>query len=362
MKLLSDFTFKKLINNKKFLIAVSLIISIFIWFSAAILRNPVREKTFSDIAANITLKDTVAAEKYGLQIVSDVSQFKFSVTVKGSTHVISGVTKEDFTLKADVSNINEPNDNCTLKIVPEKLTDEDYQFVAVEPATVTVKIDRISTKDFELTAQTPVEIKTDTENGYLAAEPALNDTTESKIRIEGSVNALAEVKSVVAMADYDGSLLSKAKTYDAYIVLYNADNSIIYQYMLDGTVKDGDGNTVDTPELMPEFTATKVTLTVLKKAVLPVSPTFENLPSDLTGSDISYNVSPSEITVTGPPDVIAKLKQINLKAIDYRSISADGSNRIFKVKADLEKIKLSEDDETVFTVTVTGIKDNKFYK
>ncbi|MBO4467801.1 MAG: hypothetical protein J5766_00735 [Clostridia bacterium] len=370
IKLLSNLTFKKLIYNKKFLIAVSVIISIVIWFVAAIVRNPIREKTFSDVVASITLDGTAASEK-NLKIISDVSEYRFKVTVKGATHVVSGMSKDAFTLKADVSDITEPNDHCVLKIVPEKLDSREYEFVSIEPSTVTVKIVRFAVDEYDLTAGTSKAIATNVENGLIAELPVLTDTTTNKIKVTGSTTALAKIKSVVAEPDYDGSVLTESKTFDAYIVIYTSsgDNSdaseILYKYNLDGTVVDSTGNVVKNPELTPEFTKTKVTVNILKKATLPVTPVYDNLPSDVKESDINATVSPDTVTVVGPPDVISGLKQIFLEPIDYKSISSDYTNRSFKRKAKLVSgvmISEDEDNKTTFTVKIKSIAGNRYYK
>lgn len=369
-KLPNSFSFKKLIYNKKFLIAVSVIISVAIWFVAAIVRNPIREKSFSDVVANISLDGTVAAEN-DLKIISDVSSYRFKVTVKGATHVISGLSKDDFSLKADVSDITDPNDNCVLKIIAEKLDSREYEFLSIEPPEITVKIARFTSDEFDLTAGVSKEVVTDTANGFIAETPKLTDTTTNKIKITGSSSALAKVKSVVAVADYDGTLLTESKNFDAYIVIYtnsgeNSDSDeILYKYDFDGTVKDAAGNVVSDPELTPEFAKTRVTVNILKKATLPLTPVFDNLPSDLNASDITYRLSQNDVTVTGPPDVISNLQQIYLEPIDYKKISSDSSSRVFTVKAKLTSGVNLFDEETnknEFTVRIIKINGNRYYK
>lgn len=366
-KLLSKLTFKKLIYNKRFLIAVSVIFSIVIWFVAAIVRNPIREKLFSDLTATISLDGTTAAEN-GLKIVN-VPDVRFKVTVKGAAYVVSGVKKDDFTLKADVSDITEPNDNCVLKIKAEKNDSREYEFVSIEPATVTVKIARYGTEEFNLTAATSETIKTEEANDLVADTPKLTDTTKSKIKITGSLSEAAKIKSVEAVADYDGSVLTESKTFDAYIVIYTSSaddsetNKILYRYSLDGKAYDADGKEVAKPELVPEFYQTKVTVNILKKKTLPVRAKFDNKRSDVQDSDINYWVDPAEVTVVGPPDVVPGLEAVTLEPIDYRLISRDSSGRRFECKAVLKggvRILGDDENEKKFTVRVTYIKDNKY--
>lgn len=364
-KLLSNLTFKKLIYNKKFLIAVSVIISIVIWFIAAIVRNPIREKAFTDLVATISLDGTTAAEK-GLKIVN-VPDVRFKVTVKGATHVVSGVRKDDFTLKADVSGVTEPNDSCELQIKAEKNDNREYEIVSIEPATVTVKIVYYGTEEFDLTAATSEAIKTDETKDLVADTPKLTDTTQNKIEITGSLGEVAKIKSVEAVADYDGSVLSESKTFDAYIVIYasSADgsdtNKILYRYSLDGKAYDDDGKEVANPELTPKFYQTKVTVDILKKKTLKVEAKFDNKDSDVQDSDIKYRVDPENVTVVGPPDVISGLEAITLEPIDYKQISRNKYK--FPCKANLKagvKILGDEDNKQDFTVRIRSIKGERY--
>ena len=365
-KLLSNITFKKLIYNKRFLVAVSVIISIVIWFIAAIVRNPIREKPFADLTATISLEGTTAAEN-GLKIVN-VPDVKFKVTIKGAAYVVSGVQKDDFTLKADVTDITEPSDNCVLKIKAEKNDNREYEFVSIEPATVTVKIVRNGTEEFDLTAATSETIKTDEGKDLVADTPKLTDTTKTKIKITGSLSEAAKIKSVEAVADYDGAVLSESKTFDAYIVIYTGStdgtdaNKILYRYSLDGKAYDAEGKEVANPELTPEFYQTKVTVNILKKKTLSVQAKFDNKRSDVQDSDINYWVDPAEVTVVGPIDVVPGLEAVTLEPIDYRLISRNGSNK-FERKAVLKggvRILGDDENEKTFTVKVTYIKDNKY--
>lgn len=358
-------TFKKLIYNKKFLIIISVVISVVVWFVAAIERNPVRTKEFTDISASITLKGTVA-EQNSLSIISDTSNYKFTVTVKGPSYIVSTLRKDDFVLKADVSKITEPMDNCVLKIEPFTASGKTgYEFVSVEPSTVTVKVDRIASQEFDLIPRVSKTVLTDTKNNFVAEKPQLTDLNLSKVVIDGPVTTLAKIKSVVAIADYDGSLLQKTTAYDSQVVLLDADNNVVYKYDTSGALLDANGNKIDNPEItlrykgQEEYVVPKVTVAIAKKATLKVNAVFNNNNSK---KEIEYTVDPSKATVIGPPDIVSKMTAIDLKAIDFTKISSDYSNRVFKVTADLpETVKFEGDDsnKTVFTVRVTRIRSKR---
>ncbi len=105
MKKILNFNLRKLLYNKKFTVTVSLVFAFVIWLVIMINQNPVREQTFTDITASISIENTVASEM-GLGIVSDVTSQKFTVTVSGPNYIVSSLKPEDFLLSASVTDVN----------------------------------------------------------------------------------------------------------------------------------------------------------------------------------------------------------------------------------------------------------------
>lgn len=355
-------TLKDLVYNKKFLIAISIITSVAIWFVAAIVRNPTWERPITDVSANITLKDTVA-EKNGLSITSDVSGFKFTVTIKGPTHIVSTVQKEDFILKADVSNVSEPSDNCILKIVPERASAKSgYEFVSVEPSTVTVKVDRITTQEYDVDAKITGVSAVD---GLIAETPQINDINQRKLKITGPLASIEKVSSVVALVELDNTVLLATKTFDADIVLYDSNGKIIYRYKPTGEILDKNGEKVESPEFSLDFTTTKVTQAISKKKTLDVNVRFNNIPLGMSKEDIVYSLDKTKATIIGPADVIDSMEKIDLKAIDFSTISTDKSRAVFEVEADLvDNVHIfgTTEDDKIFNVriNVSGYAEKVF--
>ncbi len=355
-------TLKDLVYNKKFLIAISIITSLVIWFVTAIVRNPTWERPITDVSANITLKDTVA-EKNGLSITSDVSGFKFTVTIKGPTHIVSTVQKEDFILKADVSTVSEPSDNCVLKIVPERATQKTgYEFVSVEPSYVTVKVDRITTQEFDVEPKiTGVSALDD----LIAETPQITDINQRKLKITGPLASIEKISSVVALVELDNTVLSATKTFDADIVLYDDNGEIIYRYKPSGEILDNDGKKVETPEFTLDFTTTKLTQAISKKKTLDVNVKFNNIPTGMTKDDIEYSLDKTKATIIGPADVIDNMQKIDLKAIDFSTVSTDRTKAVFELTADLvDNVRIfgTSEEDSVFTVrlNVSGYAEKVF--
>ena len=63
----------QLLYNKKFTVVLSVVLAFALWLGISMTENPIRQQTFSDLSALVTLDGTAAAD-LGLGIVSDVSQ------------------------------------------------------------------------------------------------------------------------------------------------------------------------------------------------------------------------------------------------------------------------------------------------
>ena len=70
------FRLSALLYNKKFTVVLSVILAFSLWLGISMTENPVRQQTFTDLGAVVTLEGTAAAD-LGLGIVSDVASQRF---------------------------------------------------------------------------------------------------------------------------------------------------------------------------------------------------------------------------------------------------------------------------------------------
>ncbi|MCQ2455546.1 MAG: hypothetical protein MJ090_05355 [Clostridia bacterium] len=337
---------KKLIYNRKFLITVSVIISVVIWFVAMIVRNPVREQIFNDVPVSVSV-DNTSAESLGLGIISDISSYKFSVKIKGPNYLVSTVKATDFSLSASVAEVNKPG-TYALDVSATRTKDiSGYSIVSIEPSKIDVSFDYIDTKSY---AVTPKIVGISAADGLIAEAPIISDKEQKTITVKGPRSMINKISSVGSLTELARNVvLSSSKTYDSDIVLYDQNEQILYRYDADGNVYDGANNKVDNRSLTLSFTTVKITQPISKKATLNVDVMFDNMPTGLTKSKLSVSLNHRTATVIGTPEVIDKMENIELTAIDFRKISASSSGE-FNVKAALpEGVKLFDniDDFTV---------------
>ncbi len=345
LKIPNSFRMRRLLETKRFTIPLSIILSFAIWMVVMIDRNPIRDQVFSDITATVSIDNTVASEM-GLGIVSDIYSQKFTVTVSGPNYIVSSLKAEDFLLSASVTDVNAAG-TYTLDVLGTRNSNKDgYTFASISPATIDVTFDYIDTREFTII---PKLIGVSAVEGLIAETPVVSSTDQSIITVKGPRTILEKIDSVGSLATVE-STLSNTQSYDSDIVLYNANGEIIYRYAVDGKIYDKNEREIENTFLTLSFTSVKVSQPISKRATVPVKATFTNLPAGIKESEIKWNVDKSSVSVIGTPDVVSKLKELTLSAIDFRLISTTSNS--FEVSATLpDGVKLLDNIE-FFTVTI----------
>lgn len=334
---------KKLIYNKRFLITLSVIISVVVWFVAMVERNPIREQTFSDVSVSVSVENT-SAQSLGLGIVSDVSSYKFTVKISGPNYIVSTIKNTDFILSASVDEVNAPG-TYSLDVTGSRNSYvSGYNFVSIEPSTIDVTFDYFDTKTYKIT---PKIVGVSASEGLVAETPIVSNKDQETITIKGPRETLNKIYSVGALTELSkNTVLSSSQTYDSDIVLYDENGDVLYRYESGGSIFDSEDKKIESTPLTLSFTSIKITQPISKKATFDVNINFTNIPS---GIDISGILSPSvdhrQATVLGSPEVVEKMQSIELSAIDFKDISASSTGE-FEVTPSLpEGIKLVDNIE-----------------
>ena len=341
--------------NKKFAIAFSLILSFAIWLSVMINQNPVREQVFTDVSANISIENTAAGD-LGLGIVSDIASQRFTVTLSGPNYVVSSLSSEDFILSADVSAINSVGTHTLTVYGNRNSSKSGYTFKSISPSTIDVTFDYIDSKEFTLV---PKLVGVSAAEGLIAEAPVVANSDQSTITVKGPRATIERIALVGSYAEVNKTL-SATQTFDSYVVLYDENGAILYNFRSDGSVTDGEGKIVTSSYLSLSFTTVKITQPISKKVTLPVKAVFTNLPSGISSGDINYSIDHSRVTVIGTPDVIASMDSVTLAPIDFTGVSPS-ANR-FEVTASLKDGVRLFDTIEYFTVTIdtSGFAEKTF--
>ncbi len=345
IKLPLSINLRKLLYSKRFTITLSVLLSFIIWLSVIIKQNPVRNQVFTGIPVSIPIENTVLSDM-GIGIVSDITSQTFTVTISGPNYVVSSIKPEDFILSVPLTDVTTAG-TYTLDIVGNSNSDKSgYTFASISPSTIDVTFDYIDTKEYTVE---PKVVGVKATEGLVAGTPALADTQNSTITIKGPRTVVDKIGTVNAVATTD-TTLDKTATFDADIVICDKDGVVIYRYGVDGKIYDSKDELVEASPLTLSFTSVKVSQPVLKKTSLKILPVFSNLPSGMSNSDIKYTLSHTTVNAIGTPEVIEKLSEISLSAIDFRGISTTTNS--FEVSAVLpDGVKLTDNIE-FFTVKI----------
>lgn len=324
MKFLQKLKLSNLLYNKKFTAILSVVLAFALWLGIAMTENPIRQQTFNDLSATVTLEGTAAAD-LGLGIVSDISSQKFSVTVSGPNYLISSLKPDDFSLSVSTTSINTADEHTLDVQVSTSITDPELKIKSVSPSTVTLKVDFIDTAIFEGEKFIAKLIGVSPSDGLVAETPIISDLQQRAITVRGPRSTVEKIASVVAYKEVNETL-SNSATFDANIVLYDNNEKIIYRYTSDGTVYDANDNVITNSFLSLSFTSVKVTQPISKKKTVPCKAVFSNLPSTETAENIKYNLSNKNVTIIGTPEIVDKIEEITLSPIDIREVSKASSS------------------------------------
>lgn len=334
-----------LLYNKKFTVVLSIVLAFALWLGISMTENPVRQHTFTDISASVTLEGTAAAD-LGLGIISDVASQRFSITVSGPNYIVSSLKAEDFSLSASTIDINSAG-TFNLKVTPTSNNKSGYTITSVNPSSIDVTVDFIDTKEFTII---PKLIGVSASEGLVAETPVISDSQQSTVTVKGPRSTIEKIATVGTIAEVNNTL-STSQTFNSDVVLYDSNDKMLYRYTADGTVYDANQNIITNSYLTLSFTNVKVTQPISKKKIVNCKAVFNNLPAGITDQDVKYKLSQSKVTVIGTPEIIDKIDNISLSPIDFRTVSTTSNS--FEVSASLpDGVKFLENIDNVFIVDI----------
>lgn len=286
------FSLNALMMNNKFLLVLSVIISLVIWIYMSTGTTSDTTLTLSNIPIQIDLSDE--ARNSGLQIFSGAEQTA-SVTVTGSRATLGTMSESDVTVTAAANTINSSG-RYSLPVSATKTNpSSNFQITsAVTPSNINVVVDYLRESSFQIQENVVYKVS----DGYYAS----TSLATKSIVISGPQTEISKIDKVSATAEINGTLTDSSTT-DAEIVLY-----------------DSSGNELSTDLLTMDFDKVKATVSVLPEKTVSVKPTFTNKPSGLEITDDMISVEPSTILLAGNKDILEKTDSVNLEAIDFSNL------------------------------------------
>lgn len=299
MKFNKDFSLRKILNNKKVVIAISIFLAFIFWLGIKMGETPTIDRTISQIPFTLETEGTVVSE-LGLDEISGITQQTVTVKLSGPAYILNQLTENDISVTASLSEVTKPGEYQLTLSANKKSFGNEYTVVSITPSVITAKFDYIDTKQFVVTPKiTGISAVSGLEKG----EPVVADVGSDTITIKGPRTEIQKISTVVALAEANETL-SETKTYDGMIILYDANSNQLSK----------DNYSLST-------TTVKISQPILKSKTVPIKATFINTPSAYTSTPIPNTLSVTEVSIAGPAETIDTITAVELSPIDFNEIS-----------------------------------------
>lgn len=339
MKKIHDFQnfLASLLDTKPVSMIISILCALLIWFSVSVTVYQTTHVKFYNIPLVIDLTGT-AAEANGLSPVAcDVQTV--TVELEGNRSQIGRLTQED--LKANIMTDNtEAIGEYSFEISIE--TDKNISFLStVSPDHATVKLDRIETRAYDVTASVP--------NVQATAGHAMDKDDilfePAQIEITGPSTQLDKISRVEAYSDKALEIDSLYSLYTSEIRLYSPEGAIL-----------------DTDDLEIPNTNFQITIPVLTQKELKLTYGIYNAPSNFNQEWLREHLQLSEDTITLASQTntaFADLEDWPLGSVKLDDIDL-GFEKYFPVELGEDFINQSGFQQVKLTLDNEGLTSREF--
>ena len=337
-------TSEKESTKKLGFIIISLVISVVMWVYVSWEIYPMIESTINSIPVETQLTEYML--QHNLQIVNDPID-EVGIRIEGKRYDISGLKAADFLASVNLSQIRAAG-TYTVPISVAPKTDADCSIIETEPMTLTLVVDEIVSREFDVKGTAPnISIG----EGYYIDEIT---ASPDKVTITGSAEVLDKIVSVEARSNMDGEITESHETIGE-LILYGANGAKIVNNDL---------------TISPEIVT--VNIPIYKKKELPLKFSITNYPTNFDKNSLKYSIFPESITVAAPDDSIDNLSELEIAGIDitdiklnqittipitlpegYKNLSGNPTARITWDISDYGKL-----DYTIDNIALSNVPDN----
>lgn len=271
---------------------ISLLAACCLWIYVVTVVNPDGETTIANIPVTFSGQE-VLREDQKLVITGDY-QDMVTVSFSGKNADLKKLMqgKDELAAVVDVSKIRSSKDyTLTYDLaLPENVQDSAVTVTDRSPGNITVHVEKLVSK--------PVPVKGDFSQVEIADGYMLDSTTfdYDTVTVEGA-------ESVVNSIAY--AMVSMNRT--------NVDRTISEQ--VDYTLVDADGNPVDASDLTADISSIDVTLTIVMYKEVRLDVKFID-GGGATADDVSYEIEPKTVTLSGDAAELSGVNTILLDNID----------------------------------------------
>lgn len=298
----SGFSFRKLIYNDKYLIIMSVILSIVVWIVTSINLSPETTKTIT-VPVTVDFSGT-AADQLGLKCFGD-ENFDVDVTVSCKKYLAMDITADNINVTLDTNAVTTSGyTDVPLKVDTDN--NSDFKVTSYYPTVYRAYFDIEDKKTMD------IEVKYSNEDfiadGYMMGEPLLSENT---VTVIGPRSYVSQVESVISNVNIDKKL--------------NATTSMD----LSLTAVDSYGSRVSYVTLDTGSESLTLTIPVLKEMTLDVTSSFTGKPGKIDISEFDVTYSLDKVSAGVLED--ANIKAADIGTIDFSQLNTGENEFSFNV-------------------------------
>ena len=277
--------------------AVSILVSVYIWFYVDEKDGRRVDKTIENIPITYVGADTALADR-GLMLIEEESDTSVTLQLQGKRRLIAALDPSQIGIQVDLSNVTSTGQqSINYQIIyPGTEFRNNLTVRSAKPYTARVTIGELYRKDVEIRC----DIQGTVAEGYIAGEVEFDPGT---LEIRGEQDKLDAVSYAKVSLKIDE--LSQTLTQELDYTLYNAQDE-----------------PVDMTGIHATTSQIKVTLPINVSKKLPLKMNFIESPGSSL-SNVSYRIEPESVTVFGDAELLKNIDSITLDDFDLSKLTED---------------------------------------
>lgn len=300
MKLIKsrNFNLAKIWEDNKLLKILSVIVAFSTWFIISITIDTNASATIKNIPVTIDLKNTVA-ESSGLSVV-DPEQKYIDISIRGKSYEVGKLGPDDFKATLSLEEVTQPG-IYELDVMVQSLENVpgDVTISSVNTPTLEVQFDRMVERTFKLEASAD---NVQAAEGYIFEGYTVSP---NELNVTGPDSVIERISKCVVR---------------------NTENMIIKSSVaIEGELVflDENGKEIDPKYLSYTKSEFKISIPLYKKATLPLTFDYINVPEGIDTSAIKATIDPKQIEVAIPVDAAAGVEEISIGQVDFRKLDVE---------------------------------------
>lgn len=324
---------KPLNKNNIFLMIVSGVVSVVIWFSLTLTAFPETTVIIKEVPIDYSL-DGSYADVVGLSIIGDVTP-TVNVKISGLRYVIGDYDVDDIVVSPIFDSVR-ASGQYELALDVRSADGDQITVDLVEPSSVHAEFDYFITKTFSV------------EQGTLVADLSNVSAGSGYILDSDDITISPSEVTVSGPKDYVDQVTSCVVSFEESMILRESSN------ITASNIKLYSGNAVyEHPRIVVETDSVNILVPVYMKKTLKLGVEVQTYFDQFDISSLSYEINPGSIVVRSQNAALQNLSELSLGYIDLRQVTI-GSTFSFVISESSYYTNISGNDSATVSFPLEG--------